>query len=209
MATQSPFADWISQQGGDPSAYNTTRGLVTAGRPWYMGQKDLTGQLAHGGSGNPYALYGIGGTANTLGYGNLLQLLASQGRTDPRVMNAQRSQIQQSTQGAQMQQQGMAARQGFQNGGVNAALQAGLANAGNARQSDLMARDAQLSEERRRQDLDLFRQLVIGPSIDYNALAMGQYGADKQANSQEKGGKYAAAGSLISALASLFGGGGG
>ena len=203
-----PFSDFITSQGGDPTAYNTTRGMVTGGRPWYKKQGTLTDQIAHGGSGNPYALYGIGGTANTLGYGNLLQLLASQGRTDPRVMNSQMAQVQQNTQGAQMQQQGMAARQGFQNSGVNAALQASLANAGNARQADIRSRDAQLSEERRRQDLELFRNLVVGPSIDYNALAMGQYGADKQNAANEKGGKYAAAGSFIGALASLFGGGG-
>lgn len=204
MATQSPFGDFITGQGGDPTWYNQTRGMVLKGDPWYRGQKDLTGQLAHGGSGNPYALYGIGGTANTLGYGNLMQLLAGQGRTDPRATNMQRAQIQQSTQGAQMQQQGMAARQGFGNSGVNAALQAGLANAGNARQSDLTARDSQLSEERRRQDLELFRNLIVGPSIDYNALALGQYAQQSQQKQQGKAAKYGAYASLLGSLAGLF-----
>lgn len=203
MAT-TPFSDYITQQGGDPSAYNFTRQKVLQYDPYYRSRPNLQDQLSNAGSGSPYVLYGLGGTINSAGYGNLLQLLASQGRTDPRMRNAQMAQVQQSTQGAQMQQQGMAARQGFQNSGVNASLQAALGNAGVARQSDLMARDAQLAEDRKRQDLELFRNLVIGPSIDYNAMALGQYAQQSQQKQQSQAAKYGAYASLLGSLAGLF-----
>jgi hypothetical protein len=150
------------------------------------------------------ALAGISPTAGTLGYGNLLKLLASEGRTDPRAMNAQMAQIQQGTQGAQMQQQGMAARQGFGNSGVNAALQAALGNAGNARQSDVRARDAQLAEERKRGDMAIFNDLIVNPGMQYASLASGAGLQQQQTQQQERAAKYGAYASLIGALAGAF-----
>lgn len=169
----------------------------TAPLDWYAAQAGV----------NPIAAFrGIGTPASEIGYGNLLQLLAQNGRTDPRLMNSIMSGIQRDTQGAQMQAQGQAAAHGFGNSGVNAALQAALGQAGTAKQADVRAQDAALQQQRQMQLQDFFRQNIIQPGTDYAALALGQYGQDKQLAQQNKNAQYGFYGSLLSGLASLFGG---
>jgi len=66
--------------------------------------------------------HGFGGAANALGLSTLNQLLASQGKTDPRMANMQRANIQRGTQQSQQGAQAGLAQAGLTGSGLGQAL---------------------------------------------------------------------------------------
>ncbi len=66
-----------------------------------------------------------------------------------------------------------ASARGFQNAGVTQAIQAAIAGQGAGQQADVLAREAQLTEQRKRDDLGLLLSLIINPSLQQVATASG------------------------------------
>lgn len=144
-------------------------------------------------------LTAFGASGLPLGFANLNQMLANQGRTDPRILNRQLTSIDRGTEANQQALTSRLSRAGLQNSGVGAAVAAALDAAGGQQRAGAISRDIEQSEARKRQDLQLLQQLFIDPSTDFEALGLGQFNADRSRNDQQTA-------AFISALGSIFGG---
>lgn len=128
-----------------------------------------------------------------LGLQNLMDILSSQGRTDPKLLNRNLTANARDTEAQQQQQRGYAASRGVQNAGVTDAITAAIGAAGADRASGIHAQDAAVAEQRRRQDLQLLLDLIIKPGIDYSAIDAGQYNARQDADARRQGAYVSAA----------------
>src|SRR5262245_9083458 len=104
------------------------------------------------------------------GYGLLAQLLQGQGRVDPRLLASAQTANARSTQMQQDAARSRAAQSGFGNSGLAAALQAAIGSAGANRAANLNYQDIADSYGRNQQNLGLFNDLYIQPSLGYGAL---------------------------------------
>ena len=120
-----------------------------------------TGKLAadmFGAVGKPLGSFGQ--VLSPLAFGNLGNILASQGKTDPALLNQQLASISQGTQGNQDALQGQLARLGLQNSGVGQAIGGAIGQSGVQQRSSAIAQENALAEERKRSDIGLFNQTI-------------------------------------------------
>jgi hypothetical protein len=158
-----------------------------------------------GGGGTPYDLFAGKGNrsqkklALNTGYQNLLDILASNGQTDPARLNLQFQGIDRGTEANQQAATGRLAGAGLEGSGLGQALQAAIGQSGTAQKSQAQANENALAEQRRREDLQLLYQLIIGPKLT-------KRGQDKQlqaalASRSKNGFDF---GGILSALAPLL-----
>jgi hypothetical protein len=137
-----------------------------------------------------------------VGLNNLYQMLIGQGRVDPRLLASAQAQNARSTQNQQTAARGQAARSGFGNSGLQAALQGAIGAAGSTRAANLNYQDISDSYARNQQNLGLLDQLVIQPQLSYANLGV----ADSQQQNQLKGAKLNAYSQLLGGVGKMFGG---
>lgn len=99
-------------------------------------------------------------------FASLNELIGRKGATDPGLMNQQLGAINRGTQAQQGQIAGQMANRGLSGSGLGMALQAAVGQGGLDRRAGLMNQEAQQQEQRRRQDLALFYEMVMGPQLD-------------------------------------------
>lgn len=109
---------------------------------------------------------GYGIPAEQFGLQDLFRLLGQRGRTDPRLLNMNLAGIDRGTQQAQDATAGMAARSGLGGSGLLQAIQASQGQGGLAAKARLRAQDAAQADQNQRMNLQLLRDLVIGPGLD-------------------------------------------
>ena len=139
--------------------------------------------------------------ATPVGYGNLMEILLSGGKTDPTAFNRQIAANDRGTATSQQNVQGAFAQQGLQNSGLGMALQGAIGAGGAQRNADVRGQEAQLAEARKREDLNLFMQMVMNPATDQGALALNQYNQSANRDMQKDGAKWQAWAQAIGALA--------
>ena len=139
--------------------------------------------------------------ATPVGYGNLMEILLGQGKTDPTAFNRQIAANDRGTATSQQNVQGAFAQQGLQNSGLGMALQGAIGAGGAQRNADVRGQEAQLAEARKREDLNLFMQMVMNPATDQGALALNQYNQTANRDMQSKGADYQMYAALLGALA--------
>lgn len=188
--TGSAFANWLKTMGWQDW---TKLGLGAYG---LFG----SGGSGSGGVGPVGAVPGMNPIIGQVGYGNLLDVLMSNGRTSPDLMNRDLAAINRGTQSQQMGLQGGLAQRGLSRSGIGQALGSAIGQAGENRSADRMAQETAMAEQRRRQDLDLFLRLFVGPNLDTTALATGQYNANRQYDSQKDAARLAAIAQIIGAF---------
>ena len=166
----------------------------------------------YSGKMNPSALAGAASQPYLMGLANaskpatqqagatLNYLLQQQGRTDPRMMNTMRSQIAGDTAQRARQSQGAVARAGWGNSGLGMALQNAIKGGGAQRENDLMARDAQMAEDRKRQDLELFQQIIGNPAMDNQAMSFQDYQQRRQLAEQRRNATMQMVGTLMGGM---------
>jgi len=136
-------------------------------------------------------------------YGNLMNILMSQGRTDPALMNRQIAQIGSTTQAGQQAAAGRLAGMGLEGSMAGQGLLSAIGQSGVGQVADLKAREAAAAEERRRQDLMLWLQTYLAPRLTRRGQNIQQYIAQLQAAAQGGGGGIW--GPIMSAVGSYFG----
>lgn len=144
--------------------------------------------------------FGGGSSAEDIGMQTLLEILLSQGATDPRALNREITGIARNTEAEQQRQQEAAARSGLTGFQGSDALQAAIAAGGTQQIADAEAREAQIAEERKRTDLNLLLDLIIGPDIQRAGIQAG-VGIENQRSSDAR------QAALLAGLAQLFAGG--
>jgi hypothetical protein len=150
------------------------------------------------------AMNGPGASAAYMGYANLANIMASNGKTDPRLYNQGMTQI---AQGGQAQQQGIQqqlAQRGWGNSGVGAALQQSAAGATQDRRSQYQAQQAATEEARKRSDLQLLYQMFVDPSLQGAAIATNQYAGKAAQDSATSAQQQQAILSLGQIFATMF-----
>lgn len=105
-------------------------------------------------------------------YGNLASILASQGATDPRLLNQEITGIGRGTEANQQGIQGQLASQGLQNSGLGQVLSAAAGQAGVENIAEARAKDAALQEQRKREDLILANEILTKPGQHQYELAI-------------------------------------
>lgn len=146
----------------------------------------------------------LGATGAWLGYSNLADILQSQGKTDPQAFNRMLGGISQGTNQQQGQLQAILAQRGLGGSGVGQALGAAVGQAGQSSLAGARANEAQLAEQRKRDDLDLLLKLIVQPSTDASAMYLGQYNQNQARSDQQSASKKAMYAQLATALASMF-----
>lgn len=139
--------------------------------------------------------------ATPVGYGNLMEILLSGGKTDPTAFNRQIAANDRGTATSQQNVQGAFAQQGLQNSGLGMALQGAIGAGGAQRNADVRGQEAQLAEQRKRDDLNLFMQMVMNPATDQGALALNQYNQTANRDMQSKGADYQMYAAFLNAIA--------
>lgn len=199
------MADWANLFPNDPArqqeAQNAWQSYISRGWGGYNNYADRAGGAYTRGLESGMNAYGF--PTSYLGYSNLLDILRSQGKTNPQAMNLNLSDISRSGQAAQTGLQGQAAMRGLGNSGLMQALNAAIGQGTAANRASTIASENQKAEARRRSDLGLFQSLMVQPGIDQLALALGQYGQQSQNRTQQQS---AGLGALASILGALFGG---
>jgi hypothetical protein len=142
-----------------------------------------------------------GGYALPIGFANLAEMLANQGRTDPRALNMQLTDVSRSGAAQQDLIREQMAQLGLGGSGLGAALGAASGQATqNARSRAIAAENAQ-AEERKRGDLGLLYDLIIGPSVQGYGIERGvaiQTAAQRQ---QRDAANQAALSQILSGIA--------
>ena len=121
------------------------------------------------------ALFPIGYAAagiSPFAYQNLADIIASQGKTDPAAMNRDIAGIQRNTQIAQQDLGGQAAGMGLQGSGVMQALQQAIGQGGREQIAGRQSQETQMAEQRKRQDLQLFLELITNPALAASGMGM-------------------------------------
>lgn len=158
-------------------------------------------QLQQSGAGLANILGATGNTLQLQGMGNLYEMLANQGRMDPRILARQQAINARSTQQQQDAARADAARRGLGGGGVNQAIQAAIGSAGANRAADFNYRDIADSYARNQQNLGILNQNVTNPTMDLLAMARGQYNADRARKDSQIGGYAQLLGTIAAAFA--------
>lgn len=139
------------------------------------------------------------------GFRNLLDIIRSQGRTDPRLFNEQLMSIRRGTEASQGQAAESMAASGMDQSGVGQAIQAAIGQGGENRVASATANEQALSEDRKRKDLMLLLHLIIGPQLQKRGQDLGVSqleSATSAAQAQQQAEMFA---SLFSAAASFAG----
>lgn len=116
----------------------------------------------------------------------LSNILFGQGATSPALLNRDLADISQTTASTQQAAAGNAARTGLQGSGIAEALQSAIGVSGGEQRADRLAAETAAQEQRMREDLMLFLQLFVNPSIEGQALATGQFNADRARRDQRR-----------------------
>lgn len=120
------------------------------------------------------------------GYANLGAILAGRGKTDPRRLNNELTDISRTGAANQDMLREEMARLGLSGSGMGMATLGAAGASTQTKRSDAIARDNALAEERQRSDLQLMYDLIIGPSLGtYGALKGVQLG-QQQLSQQNK-----------------------
>jgi hypothetical protein len=134
-----------------------------------------------GGSAGANVNLGGGSAQEAIGMMTLLDILLSQGKTDPRALNREKTTIARQTEAEQQRQSEQAARMGLSGFAGMPALQAAIGAGGTQQIADAEAREAQIQEQRKRDDLNLLLDLIIGPDIQRAGIQAG-IGIEDQRN---------------------------
>lgn len=169
----------------------------------------LSTLLAQAGIPELFSRAGFARDASPLAFGQLNEILFNQGRTDPRIMNFQLSQIDRGTQANRDTIQEELSRRGLGNFIGGQALAQAAGSAGEATKAQVRLADEQQRFARQTQGLDLFRQLIQAPSTDALALALGQFNANASRDDAASARKSAGLLELGKLLFGLGGSGGG
>ena len=138
-----------------------------------------------------------GSLAPYLGQATLTQLLLGQGKTDPQAFNRQLSAISQGNNQQQGNVQAILAQRGLGGSGVGQALGAAVGQAGQAQLAGARANEAQMTEQRKRDDLGLLLDLIVNPSLNAASIGLGQGNINQQRSDQIRAQKQAGYGDLI------------
>lgn len=137
-------------------------------------------------------------------FNSLMEVLASRGATDPRLLNSQISNIDRRTQANQNAARGRLAAAGLTGSLGGQALEAAIGESGTRQVSDLLAQEAKLQEDRQRSDIALALQGLLGPVLENKRIEWGAAEADKNRRNQPN--QYLSAlGSVASIAAMAFG----
>ena len=139
-------------------------------------------------------------TATPVAYANLIEALLGKGQTDPALVNRQVADISRGTAGQQQQVQGELARRGMSRSGVGQALSTAVGQGGENRIAQMRATEAQLAEDRKRQDLDLFLRMVVDPSLNSYGLTQGVAMQNRQMQQNQQNGYLALLGTLLGGI---------
>ena len=140
------------------------------------------------------------GGASNLGFSNLMDILNSQGRTSPDLLNRQLTGISRDTEANQAGLTGELANRGLSGSGLGMALGQAVGAHGVDSRSGAVAEDNRLAEERRRGDLQLFKDLIIDPSTDDRAISAGQYNASAARSDNKNNALITALGAYLAGL---------
>lgn len=115
----------------------------------------------------------LGGQANDIGLQTLVDLLGAQGQTDPALLNRDVAGISARNQGAQDALQGRLAQANLQRSGVGQMVGGALDQAGLEQIGQRYAQETAQAEERKRSDLMLLLNLVLGPQLQREGISLG------------------------------------
>lgn len=127
----------------------------------------------------------LGGNATKLGFEDLISLLKQGGKIDPLQMNFQLADIGRRTTSAKDMQRDRFSRTGFGASGLNDAIMAAIGQGGDESAARLRADDAANSDARRRQNLQLLHDLVIGPATSLVGAGAGVNVANANLSNQQ------------------------
>lgn len=102
----------------------------------------------------------------------LAQIMAAQGRTDPAALNRELRTIERGAEENVGATDAMMANYGFGSSGLNAALQAAGRQGGMEAKAGAIERENQLAEERKRQDLELMKTMLMDPEMQLKQLRL-------------------------------------
>ena len=194
-----PMRNQIEGRGDIAVGANIPGGVGTYGANPYSNGKN--GGYARPGGGGDYP-GNKKKAARQMGLDTLLGILASQGHTDPLYLNRQLTDISRGTEAGQNQLDEYLASQGLSGSGVGAATHAAIGEAGADRRSGAIANENRIAEERKRQDLQLIVDQILGPRL----TRRGQDMALKAAKYANRGGSNLGAfGSLLGGLGNILG----
>lgn len=137
-----------------------------------------------------------------VGFANLIQILQGQGKTDPMALNQNLADISRTGQGAQQDLRGQLAGQGLGRSGVGAALQAAIGQGTADRRAGAQAQETQTAEARKRQDIELMINALVGPALQGYGIEKGVSIGQQQLNQQKSAADQQL---LVGLLGSLFG----
>ena len=188
-------------------------GQGASSQDWMKYIQDIIGNLNSSGNtarlisdtwmGPQKMLSQFGGPTSLLAYSNLAQMLGQQGHIDPAAMNQQISGIQRGTQANQQGVQGELARRGLGASGIGQALSASTGQAGVNKIADVRASEAQMAEERRIRDLQMFMDMVSDPAFQQQQFAAGQLQLEKSNRAQERAARDAKWAKMAETFAAL------
>lgn len=169
----------------DPNFWAAWKGPMNLGQAQSQVGGSLSGALG----------YGI--PAEQFGLQDLFRLLAQRGKTDPRLLNMNLADVSRGTQSAQDATAASFARQGLGASGVGQAIQAAQGQGGLATRARLKAQDAAQADQNQRMNLQLLRDLVIGPGLDLYGINNQIEQANRDRRTQRNLGYLNAIGSII------------
>lgn len=131
----------------------------------------------------------------------LMEILGNQGKTDPMAMNQLLTGIQRGTQTTQsgLMQSLAQAGPGMQQSGVGQALHTAIGQAGEGRKAGAIATENQLAEDRKRQDLMMWLQMVVDPALTSYGIREGVAAQRYQGDMMKQGAQWNAYSKLASA----------
>ena len=158
------------------------------------------------GAGPSQTQVGTGYLAEKQGLANLLQMLQSQGRLDPRIMASMQAANARSTQQQQDAVRGRASSTGMAGSGLMAALQASIGASGANRAANITYQDAADAYGRNQQNMGLMNQIVQQPALGYANLQQGGKQFDVDQRNKQIAARWAGFSSLIGGAGKVAGG---
>lgn len=98
-------------------------------------------------------------------YGNLFDIINSQGKTSPTAMNRDIAGISRNAQTGQQDFEGMMQAMGLGGSGVGMAISQAIGQGGREQIAGRQAQETQMAEERKRSDLQLFLNMITNPAL--------------------------------------------